>query len=444
MTATAHPPTSSSPPPLPAATTRWNFGALILDVSCFSTGTAFLEASAVVPLMLERLGATGTLIGAFAASKTLIFNLIPVFIAFFLQGRQRLKPTLLTVCGLTRLPLLLLPLLLIHAADSPAAGRVALWSTLLLLWLWSAGDGMGYAPWMEIVARAFNERLRGRFFATTQFISGLANIGVAFFLVKPVLAATILPYPHNYALLALMFGIFMQCSSVGLFLIKEPSSPVHEEPETHHPRLRDYLKSLPAAARENPMFARLVRVQVLLAAGIAAQPFYVLYAKDYFGLSDSWGGTYQVLVAVSGVGILPLIVYVTEKRGMAAAIRFVGTIVLLTPLWALTLGRLSPWAFGGVFLLMGGSLGWGLWMAMSQYLMADAPLAKRPLFIALMNLVSAPTALYPTLGGLLVRHTHLVTVSGVPVLFLLTAGVVAIGLLFASRLPERKPNAASR
>ena len=435
---------SQHPPPGVPSTKRWNFGALILDVSCFTTGLAFLEPSAVLPLLLERLGASGVLIGALAASRSLIFNLIPVFIAYFLQKRVRLKPTLITVCNVTRLPVLILPYLIYHAADSPESQKIALWTTVVLLWFWSAGDGMGYAPWMEIVSRAFDERLRGRFFATTQLISGGINIGVAAFLVNPVLSATFLPYPANYAFLALMFGILMQASSVGLFLIKEPPAPVHAEPETTHLSLFTYLRSLPGAARGNPNFAKLLRVQLLLAAGTACQPFYVIYAKDYFHLTDDWGGKYQVLLAISGMGILPFIVYVTEKRGMASAIRFVGWVVLLTPIYAMTLGRLSPVMFGGVFLMMGGSLGWGLWMAVSQYLLADAPPAKRPLFIALMNLVSVPIALYPTLGGLLIRQTHFYSVAGVPILFVLTALVVSIGVYFISSLPERKPDAASR
>lgn len=413
--------------------TRWNFGALVMDVSCFAVGMACFDLSAVLPLLMERLGANGTLIGAFAAVRFLVFSVFQMFVAYHLHGRPRQKPFLLLVAGLTRLPLLALPFFLWHGADSNTGRLAALAAAMIALSIWALGDGLGYVPWMEIVARAFSDRTRGRFFATTQFLSGAASIGVAALIVRPILASSELPFPHNYAILAGLAAVMFQFSTVGILLIKEPPAPT-EAPEPRPP-LRDYFRRLPELIRANPIFARLAVIQLLLGFGSASAPFYVLHATARFHLGDQWGGIFQTMQAVGVVALMPAWALLSERRGPATSVRAVGFACLLTPLLAMTLGSLSPWLFGLVFLLMGGSLGWGLWITMNHFLLTHITEDERPIFVALLNLLFVPSALYPFLGGLLVQQKQLVTVGGVPVLLALTTAVITVGFVLALRLP---------
>src|SRR5258708_7079139 len=109
---------------------RWNLAVLVLDVAFFAIGMAFLDLSAVLPLLLERLGATKTIIGMFAALRFLAFSFVQIFVAYGLHGRARQKPMLAFVATITRLPLLVLPFILWHAADSPSSRTLALWATI--------------------------------------------------------------------------------------------------------------------------------------------------------------------------------------------------------------------------------------------------------------------------------------------------------------------------
>ena len=130
-----------------------NLTALTLDVTCFlHRGWRFLDSSAVLPLLLQRLGASGPIIGSFAMLRSLTFSLSQIFVAYIAQGRQRHKPPLAWIAALTRLPLLVLPFALLHATDSPLARTLALAAAFALLGIWSLGDGLGLRfPWMEIV-----------------------------------------------------------------------------------------------------------------------------------------------------------------------------------------------------------------------------------------------------------------------------------------------------
>ena len=412
---------------------RWNFGALLLDVTFFSLGMAFIDGNAVLPILLEKLGASGPLIGAFAAVRSLVFSLFQVFVGYAVHGRARQKPPLAWIALVTRLPLLTLPYFLWRANDSPAAHLVGLWATILILSFWALGDGLGYVPWMEIVARTFSDRTRGRFFATTQMLSGLSSIAIAAFVVRGVLDTPRLPFPHNYAVLTGIAALMFQVSLTGVLLIREPPKP--RTPVVPLPALRVHFARMPALLRANPVFARLAVIQLLLGFGAAASPFYVLYARARFGLSDQWGGTYQVMQALSVVLLMPAWAWLSERRGAEASIRGVACVVVATPLLALTVGSLSPWLFGLVFLLMGGSLGWGLWITFNHYLLTHIAEHERSQFIALFNLLFTPSALYPYLGGLLVQNQHFTSVAGLPVLFILTALVTTPGALLALRLP---------
>ncbi len=425
-----------------ASLARWNFRALLLDVTFFSIGMAFIDSNAVLPLLMERLGASKPLIGAFAAVRFLAFSFFQVFVSQLTHGRARQKPPLAWVAAITRLPLLLLPFLLWNAHTGATARIVGLWATIIVLSIWALGDGLGYVPWLEIVARSFSERTRGRFFATTQLLSGLSSIAIAALVVRGILASSRLPFPHNYALLTGIAALMFQVSLVGVLLLREPPPPA--TPPVPHPPLRLYFRRLPQLLRSNPVFAQLAVIQLFVGFGAAAAPFYVLYAASRFGLGDQWGGTYQVMGAVGVVALMPAWAWLSEKRGPGASIRGVALACLLTPLVALTLGSGSPWLFGLVFLLMGGSLGWGLWITFNHYLLAHVREEERSIFVALFNLLFAPSAIYPYLGGLLVQKDRFVTVGGLPVLFVLTAGVVSIGLLLALRLPPpmREPVSA--
>src|SRR5580658_4458890 len=147
---------------------RWNLAALMLDVTFFALGMAFIDSSAVLPLLLERLGATGVVIGAAAALRSIGLSGFQIFVAYQLHGKPRQKPWLAIVATVSRLPLLAMPLFLLYSDRSPTLRAVALWAIIIILAFWSLGDGLGYVPWMEIVARTFSPRLRGRFFASTQ------------------------------------------------------------------------------------------------------------------------------------------------------------------------------------------------------------------------------------------------------------------------------------
>lgn len=414
---------------------RWNLAALMLDVTCFSLGMAFIDSSAVLPLLLERLGASGVVIGASAALRSLGLSGFQIFVAYALHGKKRQKPWLVFVATVTRLPLLAMPLFLLRADKSPTVRSIALWAIILILAVWALGDGLGYVPWMEIVARAFSRRIRGRFFASTQIVSGLGSIAIGLLVVRTTLHSRLIPFPLNYAILTGLAALLFQASLAGVVLIKEPGTSLKDDYDkdfrVQFPTLGRYFRRVPHLLRDNPIFVKLSMIQLFLGFGAAAAPFYVLYATHRFHVGDEWGGIYQAFQALGVVVLTPLWTYLSERKSPASAVRALAFAVMLTPLAALSIGSLSPWLFGVVFFLMGGSLGWGLWIVTNHYLLSHVDKHERPVYVALINLLFAPSALFPYFGGMLIRHGSLLTVSTVPILFVITGAVVSVGFLLS-------------
>lgn len=413
-----------------------NLFALLLDVISYWVGAAFTDPMTVLLVLMHRLGASPTVLGLSIALRFAAQYGVQVFVAYIVHGRPRQKPFLVWAVGLSRLPMVTLPFVIYHS-DTPGGKTVALWVMIGVLALVGLGEGLGGVPWTEIVARAFSSKTRGRFFSSAQTSAGILNILIAWLIVTKMLA---LPYPLNFTMLIGLSALMFQVSTLGLMLIDEPPAPVGCARAADRPSLKEYLAELPHMIRADKTFARLVTIQLLVNSGWAALPYYITYATTRFHLNDDWAGTYQVLQAISVAILMPLWALLSEKKSPAAAVRGVAFVCMLTPLVALTIGSRSPWHFGLVYLMTGGTLtAGGIWFVMQHFLLTHTEEQERPKYVALLNLLNLPSAMFPLLGSALVFHDALgaerfVMIGQVPVLLVLTAVVAGVGFVLSLQL----------
>jgi MFS family permease len=408
-----------------------NLFALLLDVISYWVGAAFTDPLTVLLVLMHNLGATSTLLGLCIALRFAGQYGVQVFVAYVMHGKPRQKPFLVWSVGLARLPMVALPFVIYHA-DTPGGKAIALWTTIGVLAFVGLGEGLGGVPWTEIVARAFTRTTRGRFLAAAQTSAGILNILIAWQLVTRVLAHS---YPWNYTILVGLSALMFQISTLGLALIDEPDVPPGCIETEARPPLREYLAELPQMIRSDKTFSRLVTIQLFVNSGWAALPFYANHAIQHFHLKDDWAGTFQVLQALSIALLMPMWAFLSERKSPASAVRGVSLVCMVTPILALTIGSLSPWYFALVFLLTGGSLtAGGIWVVMQHFLLTHTEEGERPKYIALLNLLNLPSALFPLLGSTLVRDDQFIRIGRVPVLLVIIACTVAIGFALSLRL----------
>lgn len=408
---------------------RWNFIALVVDVSTFVLGLAFMDAATVLPLFLARLGAGSAGVGMAQALQTLGLMLPPLFAAHRIHGRARHQRFLLLVCGVGRAGLLTLPpVLWLWGETRP--GWVLAWFYVVYALFW-AMDGACQPSWLDIVAKTIPARSRGRLFGTTQVLGGLMAAGAGW-VVHAVLRSEALPFPREYILLIFLWCAGAAVSQIALWLIREPSGVMEglEEEVLDRPPLRDYLALAPGFLRANRRLMQIIGIRVLLAAAMLATPFYTLFARDVLGVSEAQAGVYLAAQKVGEIATGPLWGGLSDRLGPSIGLRVAAAGVVATPLIALAAGLGATWSFPAVFFLMGG-VGSGVWILANNAILEAVADRDRPLAIGVAALCQAPTALYAVAGGLLLRAG-----LSYPALFAVTVLITAAGLIVACRLPR--------
>lgn len=412
--------------------TRWNFVIIVLDASFFMAGWAFLDPTAVLPQLVATLTTSKVLIGLVGTIQRAGWLIPQLLGASFVLHRERKLPFVLYPCLISRLPFYALAALMFTpwAAQHPGA---LLWLLIAGYAIFCFGDGLTGVPWHDIIARSIPPTLRGRFFGSMQFTSGLLAIGAAQ-VVGKVLDDPTLPFPSNYGLLFCCLCVGLTLSSLCLALIREPKSVAVDERQSF---LALFL-SIPSTLRTYPRLTRLIIAQNLCGLAGLAVSFYAVYAYQELGLPVSASGRFITAGILGAVGCSFLWAYLHDRKGSTRVLRGVSLLLFLVPASALALPPLAhaagltsalPYLYAVVFFLSGAT-GGGWWMGFTNYTMEISPEEKRPLFLGLQAFLSGPTVIWPTVGGVLLK------VMPYQALFAIVMATSVISALYVRRLPE--------
>jgi MFS family permease len=405
----------------PAAVRR-NIVAIIVDVAFFMLGFSCVDPTTVMPQFLKELGASPQLIGLISGLRLLVLFAPQPYVAHRVYGRRRVKPFLITACAIGRLPMFALFLLVWVYGDHHT---LVLWAFVLFSLLFVGSDGFSLVPWTEIIGKSIPATIRGRFLGAMQTVSSLAALGAPL-LVSTILNMRSLTFPRNYAILILLMATGLLLSMLMLLLIQEPDTPPQEDPER---TLAQHLRRIPALWRDDPALRWILTTQLLLAGGGVASSFYVLYARERFGLPESYVAIYLTAQTVGAVITGPLWGWMADRFGAVRALRVVVSLAVVPPLAALLMP--VAWGFVLVFACLG-ALGWSLWNAFTNAILSVAPPAERPTYIALQNFMNLPATLTPFIGGVIVAS------AGYATAFITAAVIVSLGALSARRIPLRR------
>jgi MFS family permease len=409
---------------------RWNFSVITLDAAFFMGSLAFIDPVAVLPVLMSRLGASKLLVGLMGSLQPAGWLLPQLLGSSLVLHRPRRKPIILYIGTVSRLPFFALALVF-NLSWGAAHPEYLLALLMFLFAVFFFSDGLIGVPWHDIVARTIRPGVRGRFFGTMQFISGLLAIGAAW-LVRETLADASLGFPHNYGRLFIYFSVGMTVSLALLFFIREPRGASVTERQS----LPAIIGAIPATLRSYPSLFRLILTQNVFGLTSMALPFYAVYAQSELALPDHIVGIFVGATTVGTICASPVWAYINDRRGCRAVIRGVSLFLTAAPLsallvpYAVRLAGAEPamsYAYASVFCLNGVSFA-GRWMGFTNYLYEIAPDDTRPLFLGLSATLSAPSVLMPFVGGLLLGVISCETLFAIVV----AAGIVAI--VFAGRL----------
>ena len=409
--------------PVPKATgtaveyqhTRWNFAVIVADASSFITGLAFASPLIVLPLFMERLTGSTVLVGLLSAIQMAGWFLPQLLTASLVESRPYKKPFMIKVCLAGRVPMALIPLVLLVFPHQPHVILGVFLSVHLLFYL---TDGMTGVPWTDIGAKTIPPRMRGRFFGAMQLIGGSLSVlaGVA---VGKILAHPGLPYPRDYALLFAIEFVLLVVSLGFLALIREPVRPVRE----HRRSAWDLLRSTPALLRAKPHLVHMMIVAGLVEVGMIAVPFYAVYARTQLGVPEVMAGVFVSAQMAGGVASSLLWALLSDRWGSKRVIQGTAVCGLAAPLFA----GLAPlllegygsqaiaYGYAFTFFLLG-AIANGAWIGYTNFMLEVLGDEERASYLGVVNSLAAPTIALPILGGWLVGATSYQTVFGVAAL----------------------------
>ncbi len=420
----------AAPPSYPY--TRWNFVVIVIDAGFFMASLAFIDPVAVLPVLLTNLNASALLIGLMGAIQRAGWLLPQLLVTSFVLHRERKLPFVIYPVVISRLPLIALAVLFNTkwgAANSP----VLLFFTVASFAFFFFGDGIVGVPWHDICARTIPPTLRGRFFGSIQFLSGLLGIGAGE-LVRRVLADPAVSFPFNYGRLFLFLCLGMTVSTVFVSLIKEPKTGATTEARSL-PRI---IRAIPSTLRRYPLLRRLIVCQLLCGIPLLAMPFYAVYAIERLHLPPAVAGRFVQAAILGGAAASMIWASLSDRFGSTRVLRGVSWAIVGVPLSALLVPPLVrllgvedaiAYCYALVFLLNGSTWG-GTWIGFTNYLLEIAPDDIRPLFLGLQATLASPIVAMPFLGGWLLGFMSF------QALFSLAAAGGILALIYVYRLRE--------
>lgn len=399
-----------------------NYRLLSLDVVFYLFALAFIDQSTVLPTFLETLTKSTIIIGAITAIRPAGALLPQLWTAHYLRNRVYHKGFLVRIALISRIATALFAIVLFIAG--PNDRTLILISFLVMYTAFWVSEGYAGVPWVDLVAKAVSERLRGRLFGSTQIYGGLLAI-VAGLIITAVLSNRIvhISYPANYAILISIAAVLFAISLFSLSRVREPPGA----PESHDEDFRDYIKGIGSMIAGHSQLRRFLILQALLGFFGMSLPFYVLYARKIGGLD---GGEVGILLAIQTVGnILASAIsgHVSDKYGPRNVILGTACAAVLAQALVFMINKPSLILYGILFLILGAIIG-SATIGLINYLLEMADDSRRKAYIGLMNTANAPTMLFPIIGGAIIQTSSYHTVFAITGVACVLALIIALGL----------------
>lgn len=418
----------------PREHTRWNFPVLVTETAVFMSGLAWVDPATVLPLFITRLGGSPLLVGLVTVLQRLGYMLPQLPMAAILGHRPRRAPVLRWGVLIGRLPMMAFVIYLWTAGVEAKA--VVLAFMLFAYFSTAAGNGVVAVPWQDIIAKSIPSEMRGRFFASMQFTTSLATIGVGL-AVKWFLGANGPGFPASYIVLFTLLAAFFTLSTILCWMMREPIRPALDSPES----MGDIVRGAVPLFRENRAFRYLVLTAILGSSLTFTTPFYMVYARAKLNVPEAMAGVYILTMTLSGACFAWLWGRFNDRYGPQSVVKGSCAMLAAAPLLALLVpaamrgdGEGLPYALAAVF-MAAGAAGSGMFMGLMNYLFELTSHQERHRYIALMSFLTTPGAFTPALIGLLLEYLPFPTVFALMALCASTA--VAVAWRMPALTPER-------
>ncbi len=405
-----------------------NFYVNVMDGAFFGLGLGFASNVSIIPLFVDSLTDSTTLIGLIASIQMIGWQIPQLFMAGRVAGQRRYLPQVLRMTLHERWPFL--GLAVVALLIPVVANNVALALTFSLLCWHALGGGFTAVSWQALLGKIMPERRRGTFYGTQSaalsLLQAIGAVAAGIILVR-------LPYPYNFALCFFLAILAMAISFVYLWRSREPEGPPIEVDHNWG----EWWRNLRRIMQQDGNFRWFILTRALSQVAFMAVGFYTIYGVRNFGLDGATAGLLTGVMQLTQMATSPLVGWVGDRWGHRR-IFALGILALgLGTFLALTATSVS-W-FYAVFALAGFTNG-VLWTSILTITVEFGTEADRPYYIGLSNTLVAPATLFaPIIGGALADAVGFQVTFGIAVVAALLTALVLLLILRDPRTLRQNP-----
>lgn len=373
---------------------RRNYHLHILEGGALIGALGAINSNTVGTSLVESLGGGAWLVALMPLASTLGFAIGPILNAHRMDRQSQFLPALRKWLPLSRLPILLVAIVLWLCGSS----ALSLWAVLLCTITYGVIGGLSVCAWQQLILRTVRPERRSALFATRYLASNVIGLGVAS-LVAPILMWW--PGTDGYALLHLIAFLGSMLAFRLLMAVREPVGSV--APAAEQRGFLENLRTVPAlfaGDRRLPSYlwaVALVNSQYLLMGFLAVHALETLrQSHSYVGVLTSA----QMLGAVAGTFAAARARSLCRSRVLLIGARLMLLAVALGALFAS-----HDYAFRALFALYGAAT-WVNLTGHNTMMLELLPPARRSTVLAVFSLVQVPSMLLAAETGAWLWHAH--------------------------------------
>ncbi len=383
---------------------RRNFWLCVGNGAGSEAGMAFFAYDTVMSGLAFRLTGSNVLVGLLTSTEAIGWLWPQIFVGSRIEHLERKMPTYDWSAVVRVLSHASMILSLYLCWQHPTLLYILLWLGCAIM---SSAGGVCVIPFMDIIAKSIPSAHRSMLMGYRRLFGGLGASLAGLAVVYVLSPRSGLTYPYDYMTL-LTAGLVVCAAAYWMFMRTD------EPPGCAAPEPRPFMEFLRDGARifmQDRDFRRFYVYRIGYHSGVMAHCLVVPFAMDTFHIPIAKTGWFVAAVALSAAFSSMIWGRIGQRWGESVLFRISTALMLCAPGTALAMALLahSPgpaaWLAAHylplllfIYVVHTIAVG-GTGIAGTVYLLGLPPADRRPVYMAMMNTLSAPLTLTPVLAG---------------------------------------------
>jgi len=396
-----------------------NYVSLLWHAGFLAFAQVFMDVDTIVPAMLVDAGGSAVQIGILTSIMLGGSSFTQLIYAPFISNFKHKKKFLLLGINSRVVSLLGLGLMLYFSYLSEGVNLI--WLIFILIAVFSFGGAFANVSYTDILGKSILQESRKSFFSVRQILTGLILV-LSSLLAKKVLGSA--GYPINYGYMFLIAFAALFVASFGFWNLKEviPSRMAVNNP-------KHFFQLVVQELKQNKKLKYFLGVVNTLGISIALLPFIILYAKEFYEAESAGTGSFLLYKIIGSVATGFGLFFFAGKYKYRYLLYGGALLAFALPLFIL----LAPGTPLFVLVFFIGGIIYTAWtISMNGVLLEVSGTENRALYTGIAGAGNILPALFPLLGGWVIRHL------GFQPFFLLFMAIIFTSLFFIYKLNCKK------